>query len=208
MKFALCLLAIFGCATAQFSSTAQGQIVDAHNKLRSAIAQGSYVAAGTQEPSASNMRKIVWDETVAAAAQEYAEGCPDDHSGTSYGENLYWSWSSSAPSSLDKFGVAASNSWESEFQKYGWTSTFLDEAGFATGIGHATQMAWAETSKIGCGIKNCGKDANKKNMYKVAVVCQYDSAGNMMDSDIYQQGETCSACSEDASCEQDSGLCA
>lgn len=40
---------------------------------------------------------------MAAAAQEYAEGCPDDHSGTSYGENLYWSWSSSAPSSLDKF---------------------------------------------------------------------------------------------------------
>lgn len=59
MKFALYLIAIFGCATAQFSSTAQTAIVKAHNDLRSAIALGNYDAAGTIEPPAANMRKIV-----------------------------------------------------------------------------------------------------------------------------------------------------
>ncbi|CCD71371.1 SCP domain-containing protein [Caenorhabditis elegans] len=207
MKFALYLIAIFGCATAQFSSTAQTAIVKAHNDLRSAIALGNYDAAGTIEPPAANMRKIKWDSTVASSAQQYANTCPDDHSGTEYGENLYWSWSSSAPTSLDKFGVAASNSWEKEFQDYGWESTYMDADLFDSGIGHATQMAWAETNKIGCGVKNCGKDSSMNNMYKVAVVCQYDQAGNMMDSDIYQSGDTCSFCPSGSKCEEASGLC-
>lgn len=52
----------------------------------------------------------------------------------------------------------------------------MDADLFDSGIGHATQMAWAETNKIGCGVKNCGKDSSMNNMYKVAVVCQYDQA--------------------------------
>ncbi|EFO94663.1 hypothetical protein CRE_07823 [Caenorhabditis remanei] len=209
MRFSLCCLAIIGCVNAQFSATAQTAIVKAHNDLRSAIAKGTYDAAGTIEPPAANMRKMKWDTTVAASAQKYANLCPDDHSGyPDLGENLYWSWSSSAPTSLDKFGVAASQSWEQEFQDYGWYSTTLDEDTFNSGIGHATQMAWAETNLIGCGVKNCGRDASSSNMYKVAVVCQYKSAGNMIDGDIYQPGDTCSFCSSGFKCETASGLCA
>uniref|UniRef100_A0A1I7TY70 SCP domain-containing protein n=1 Tax=Caenorhabditis tropicalis TaxID=1561998 RepID=A0A1I7TY70_9PELO len=209
MKFIVFFLAILGCASAQFSATAQTAIVKAHNDLRSAIAKGNYIADGTQEPPASNMRKMKWDTTVAASAQKYANTCPDDHSGyPNLGENLYWSWSSSAPSSLDNFGVAASKSWESEFQDYGWTSTTLDEDTFNSGIGHATQMAWAETNLIGCGVKSCGRDSSMSNMYRVAVVCQYKTAGNMIDADIYQPGDTCSFCPSGFKCETASGLCA
>ena len=59
MKFAICCLAIIGCVNAQFSATAQTAIVKAHNDLRSAIAKGTYDAAGTIEPPAANMRKMV-----------------------------------------------------------------------------------------------------------------------------------------------------
>ncbi|PIC24616.1 hypothetical protein B9Z55_017880 [Caenorhabditis nigoni] len=212
MKSALLFLAIVGCVTAQslFSSTGQTGIVNVHNVLRSKIAKGTYNAAGTIEPAAANMRKMIWDASLATSAQNYVNGCPDDHSGTSgVGENMYWSWSSQAPpSNLDSFGVSASNSWEKEFQDYGWTSIVLDMATFNTGIGHATQMAWANTNLVGCGVKNCGKDSTMGNMYKVEVVCQYKSQGNILNTNIYQKGNSCSACASGSTCEVSSGLCA
>ncbi|CAL2043658.1 unnamed protein product [Caenorhabditis brenneri] len=63
--FLLCLVA--AGALAQFSSTGQQGIVDAHNKLRSSIAKGTYVAKGTTQKSGANLRKIKWDATVALA---------------------------------------------------------------------------------------------------------------------------------------------
>uniref|UniRef100_A0A8R1E1B2 SCP domain-containing protein n=1 Tax=Caenorhabditis japonica TaxID=281687 RepID=A0A8R1E1B2_CAEJA len=204
----LCLLALIGSTSAQFSASAQTAIVKAHNDLRSSIAKGNYVADGTEEPPASNMLKIKWDATVAASAQKYANLCPDDHSGyPGLGENLYWSWTSATISSLDSYGVSASNSWQKEFQDYGWTSTTLDQDTFDTGIGHATQMAWAKTGLVGCGVKNCGKDASMNNMNKVTVVCQYKAQGNVLDDDIYQPGDTCSFCPSGTKCESASGLC-
>ncbi|CAL2043657.1 unnamed protein product [Caenorhabditis brenneri] len=204
--FLLCLVA--AGALAQFSSTGQQGIVDVHNKLRSSIAKGTFVAKGTTQKSGANIRKIKWDATVATSAQNYANTCPTGHSqGSGYGENLYWSWTSGTPSALDSYGPAASASWEKEFQDYGWTSNTLDSATFNSGIGHATQMAWANTYAIGCGVKNCGKDASMSNMVKIAVVCQYKTPGNYMGQAIYQQGATCSACPSGTSCESSSGLC-
>lgn len=68
-------------------------------------------------------------------------------------------------------GSAASASWEKEFQDYGWKSNLMTIDLFNTGIGHATQMAWAKSNLIGCGVKDCGRDSNGLN--KVTVVCQY-----------------------------------
>ncbi|PIC24614.1 hypothetical protein B9Z55_017878 [Caenorhabditis nigoni] len=210
MKSALLILAIVGCASAQFSTTGQNDIVNVHNVLRSSIAKGTYNAKGTIEPAAANMRKMKWDASVATSAQNYVNGCPGGHSGAQgLGENMYWSWSSVAPSTnLDSFGAAASKSWEKEFQDYGWKSILLDMATFNTGIGHATQMAWANTNLVGCGVKNCGKDSKMNNMYKVQVVCQYKSQGNILNTNIYQKGNTCSACASGSTCEVSSGLCA
>ncbi|CAP22501.4 Protein CBG01206 [Caenorhabditis briggsae] len=155
------------------------------------------------------IRILKWDASLATSAQKYTNNCPNVTSGTDgVGENMYWSWSSQAPSTnLDSFGVAASNSWEENFQDYGWTSILLDEVTFNSGIGSATQMAWAETNLVGCGGKNCGKDSTKNNMYKVQVVCQYKERGNSIGSNIYKQGEPCSACTS-GSCDTSSGLCA
>uniref|UniRef100_A0A1I7TDR0 SCP domain-containing protein n=1 Tax=Caenorhabditis tropicalis TaxID=1561998 RepID=A0A1I7TDR0_9PELO len=193
----------------QFTATGQQGIVDAHNNLKSSIAKGTYVAKGTQQKPGANLRKIKWDNTVATSAQNYANTCPTGHSkGSGYGENLYWSWTSGTPSALDSYGPKASASWESEFQSYGWTSNTLDTATFNSGIGHATQMAWANTYAIGCGVKNCGPDATKNNMIKIAVVCQYNTPGNYINQPIYQEGATCSACPSPTKCESATGLCA
>ncbi|PIC24713.1 hypothetical protein B9Z55_017932 [Caenorhabditis nigoni] len=168
----LIILALLVSSIAAFSPEGQAAIVKIHNDLRSALAKGEYVAKGTPQPSAKNMMKMVWDDTIAASAQQFAEGCPDDHAPSPYGENLYWGFSSEDMGNLDQYGVDAAKSWEEEFQKFGLEGTTLTQESYDTGIGHATQMAWASSNKIGCGVKNCGFD-DSQGMNKVTVVCQY-----------------------------------
>ncbi|CCD64920.1 SCP domain-containing protein [Caenorhabditis elegans] len=204
---ALILLAVVASVSVygQFSKAGQKAIVDAHNTLRSSIAKGTYVANKTRKEPGSNILKMKWDPTIAKSAQAYANTCPTGHGKSKYGENLYWRWSGAVIKSIDDYGVRASGAWASEFQKYGWKTNKLDSALFKTGIGHATQMAWASTGSIGCGVKNCGMDKNK--MYKVAVVCQYSARGNMINNNIYTAGKTCSACPAKTKCEKATGLC-
>ncbi|EGT46204.1 hypothetical protein CAEBREN_10420 [Caenorhabditis brenneri] len=198
MKFSLICLALLCAGATAFSAEGQAAIVKAHNDLRSSIAKGAYVAKGTQQPAASDMLKMSWDDTIAQSAQQFAEGCPNDHSKNEYGENLYWGWDSEAIGNLDPY---------KEFQDYGWLSRTLDQATYDTGIGHATQMVWSKTNLIGCGAKNCGVDP-KNGMNKVTVVCQYKTKGNTIDEKIYTEGTSCSTCPSGSSCETNSGLCA
>uniref|UniRef100_A0A8R1DUF2 SCP domain-containing protein n=1 Tax=Caenorhabditis japonica TaxID=281687 RepID=A0A8R1DUF2_CAEJA len=194
---------------AQFGPEAQDDIVNAHNALRSSIAKGEYVAKGISEPSAADMLKISWDNSVATSAQNYANTCPTGHSHEEgLGENLFWSWASGSLEPIDQYGEEAASSWEQEFQSYGWTSNILDVATFNTGIGHATQMAWSKTGLVGCGVKDCGPDPSMNNWNQVVVVCQYKEQGNILNAPIYDEGDTCSACPSGTSCEVEAGLCA
>ncbi|GMT29030.1 hypothetical protein PFISCL1PPCAC_20327, partial [Pristionchus fissidentatus] len=94
------------------------------------------------------------------------------------GENLYMV-TSSAKITIDGQGRAASNSWANEFQEYGWPDIKLTPAVYNSGIGHATQMAWQKTTKIGCGMTVC--DGGKS----VLVTCQYRDAGNYLNEYVY-----------------------
>ncbi|KAF1758027.1 hypothetical protein GCK72_014485 [Caenorhabditis remanei] len=209
MKTLLLLAALCIGAYAQFSSNGQTAIVNVHNTLRSSIAKGTYVAKGTKKAAGSNMLKMKWDATIATSAQTYANSCPSGHSGAAgLGENLYYYWTTGTVSNLDSFGATASAAWEKEFQDFGWQTNLLDLTLFKTGIGHATQMAWAKTNLIGCGVKNCGPDASKRGMTRVIVVCQYKPQGNFLNQNIYTSGATCSACPTGTKCETATGLCA
>ncbi|CAO4374420.1 unnamed protein product [Caenorhabditis nigoni] len=207
MRSLLILVALCGYSFCQFSATGQKNIVDAHNKLRSAIAKGTYIAKGLKKPAGSNILKIKWDKTVAASAQKFANTCPTGHSKSvdrnGYGENLYWRWSTTSPKDLDEFGIRASGAWSGEFEKYGWKTNKMDGALFRSGIGHASQMAWANTGAIGCGVKRCPE----KDKITVVVVCQYKGPGNYMGQDIYKSGKTCSSCPPKTKCEKSTGLC-
>ncbi|PIC24620.1 hypothetical protein B9Z55_017882 [Caenorhabditis nigoni] len=208
MKSVLLVLVIVESGSAQFSTTGRANITKVHNDLRSAIAKGTYTAKGTLEPAAANMRKLKWNAYLGITAQEYADKCPNSYSNTEgVGENLYTIWYARSPN-LDNSGVEASKAWAKEFQDIGWTSILLDPKTLYSGIGHATQMAWAETNLIGCGVKNCGKDAKHYDYYKVVVVCQYQKQGNVLNTNIYQKGDTCSSCPSGSTCEVSSGLCA
>ncbi|KAK6054189.1 hypothetical protein COOONC_08305 [Cooperia oncophora] len=50
-----------------------------------------------------------------------------------------------------------------------------------------TQMAWASTYQVGCGVRLCGGTT-------AVVVCRYNPRGNIVNQNIYNVGTTCSQC--------------
>ncbi|CAO4378122.1 unnamed protein product [Caenorhabditis nigoni] len=66
----------------------------------------------------------------------------------------------------------------------------------------------ADSSKIGCGVTDCGKNPSIDNWYMITVVCLYEKPLSNVVSDIYLEGEACSKCSGGSKCETSSGLCA
>lgn len=88
------------------------------------------------------MKVMSWDSELEHWAQAYASSCPSGHrqagtrlNGESFGENLYWKWSS-APWDPETFDYAAGvKKWYNEVTKYtGSVSPFE----FISGTGHYT----------------------------------------------------------------------
>lgn len=58
----------------------KSEILEAHNRLRSQVAQGRVPG----QPSAQNMREMVWDDELAAKAQQWANQCIFEHDPNRY----------------------------------------------------------------------------------------------------------------------------
>ncbi|ULU13993.1 hypothetical protein L3Y34_016482 [Caenorhabditis briggsae] len=151
------------------------------------------------------MRKLKWDDSLATSAQDYANTCPESLSKPS-GENIYFGYYSTDKITVDYFGPISTQVWKVEFIKFGWNSTKMDDN--ASNIKEATQMVWASTGSIGCGVKVCPKDPCHNNMFKYVVVCHYEKPGNVKGYEIYKEGKTCSTCLTGLTCETATGLCA
>ncbi|GMT01169.1 hypothetical protein PENTCL1PPCAC_23343, partial [Pristionchus entomophagus] len=156
-------------------------ILDVHNNLRQSISSGNFVAKDKKMPAAKGgIPDLKWDCGIEQSAQKHASRCQFEHSTglNNLGENLYMMWSS-VKVSIDGQGKAASNSWANEFQEIGWPDIKFTMADFNSGIGHATQMAWQKTTKIGCGMALCNGEKS------VLVTCQYQDAGNYINEYVY-----------------------
>jgi len=104
---------------------------------------------------------LVWDATLAKAAQAWAGAGHMDHSKAlgafkTYGENIHMSCPKDTP-------VTACKWWHDEISKYHGGNSF--------NAAHYTQMVWKSTTKVGCGKgpASCGGDL---------WVCQYLPMGN------------------------------
>ena len=146
-------------ASSTLSQLTQSQkvaILDIHNQLRNKIASGSVSAAF---PAASNMVELIWDDNLEKLAQNYANKKVFSHNPNRkvpqlpgyIGENLYTS--SSWGSQKQTFNAkSAVQSWYDEIKDFKYkTLTFGNFRGKA--VGHFTQVIWAETQRIGCGLK-------------------------------------------------------
>lgn len=72
-------ISIFFAATG-IKAAQISEVLEAHNRLRSQVAQGQV----SGQPSAQNMREMVWDEELAAKAQQWANQCTFEHDPSRY----------------------------------------------------------------------------------------------------------------------------
>ncbi|KAK0421280.1 hypothetical protein QR680_015154 [Steinernema hermaphroditum] len=192
-----------------FAMSDRKGLVDAHNKFRSSNARGLEKDGpnGGNAPKASNMYKMSYSCELEAIAQAWANKCLYKHSGhDGLGENLYTVWPAQNNNSPLQDAPA---SWWSELVEdgvgqYSEDFTMTDDV-FNAGTGHYTQMAWARTTEVGCGISHCRNGRKSQSI----VVCNYREQGNYIDEKIYEIGEPCSNCNEftGSTCSRAEGLC-
>ncbi|CAP38671.2 Protein CBG21986 [Caenorhabditis briggsae] len=117
---------------------------------------------------------IFWDSTLAYSAQNYADTCPTSKSGaTGYGENIFNKFTTSPATYLDGYATDAPYKWDEQLSDFGLSSLTMDATILASGVADATQMYWAKTKYVGCGVKNCGPDPSQANKTRIVVVCHY-----------------------------------
>ncbi|ETN86182.1 SCP-like protein [Necator americanus] len=160
------------------------------NVFRSVLSQG-YVRNGKvgkpNLPPARNMLTMKYDFSLENDAQAYADKCSLVGSGPNSGENTHVIQSTSV-TALDAFKQSMRTWWEqisstSVGSCLKYTTTLEEKKNPLTSF---TQMAWAETYKVGCGIKRCFSET--------FVVCRYDPPGNILGKTIYKQGAICATC--------------
>jgi len=121
------------------------------------------------------MKKMSWDDEVAMIAQKWADTCRvgrgESHDKVRFipgrftvGQNIGLGGGLTVDTSMTM--------WWDEYKIYTFGKSYIDHSREGKMIGHYTQMAWADTYKIGCGQATC----NGLNI----VVCNYAPAGNVI----------------------------
>ncbi|XP_045459036.1 cysteine-rich venom protein latisemin-like [Melitaea cinxia] len=162
-------------------SVVRRKIVLYHNFFRTKV-----------RPTASNMLLMSWHPLAAEQAQQYAEKCiflkhNDARENTvphlgSCGQNLFVS-SQKTP------WFFAIKSWFLEYKNFTYGSPVLN----LKAVGHYTQMVWATSHKLGCGVARCsGGPWGQFYNY----VCHYCPGGNYdtITHYPYKAGPPCDDC--------------
>ncbi|EED18728.1 extracellular SCP domain protein Pry1, putative [Talaromyces stipitatus ATCC 10500] len=126
-----------------------------------------------------NATGVIWNDTLATYAKQWAKPCNWKHSGGPYGENLAEGYSNV---------TAAVDAWAIESKKYDYNRP----TGFSEKTGHFTQLVWKATTDVGCGLADCSANLNGDNGGKTGkavgwfLVCEYWPPGNVVgDHDKY-----------------------
>merc|ERR1712212_1404950 len=171
-------------------------ILAKHNQLRRKVAKGEEA----NQPAAANMREMVWSSELEKIAQSWADNCDFKHN-KNRGENIAWSSNSRIQdkTAVENEVLAMIQRFYDEVVKF--NSKDINPFKFAKSTGHYTQLVWADTDEVGCGLVYY-KDGGMNDVF---LVCNYKVAGNVRTGEMYRVGEACSACQANQSCND--GLC-
>lgn len=117
---------------------------------------------------------LSWDSMLEADATQWARQCMFAHSGAAgQGENLY-AISAAAPTASSM--SMAVQTWYDEIKLYAFASP-----GFSAATGHATQLLWRATRRLGCAVQTCANGLNLGwGPVSQFVVCRYAPPGNVL----------------------------
>ncbi|KAL3314986.1 hypothetical protein Ciccas_006382 [Cichlidogyrus casuarinus] len=179
----VCLVLSILLVGAMTQSSPQLQaFLDGHNLKRTQLKAGSVRG----QPKAKAMAFLKWDNGLQATAQRTANTCIFDHDSdqdripAGQANNPLYGWVGQniamMASSTAKFDVTQSmDMWWNENRDYRYTTNTCANGKVC---GHYTQMAWASTTRLGCGYRMCAEN-DEITMPWVMIVCNYATGGNM-----------------------------
>ncbi|XP_071818920.1 cysteine-rich secretory protein LCCL domain-containing 2-like [Apostichopus japonicus] len=182
--------------SATYSSADETAILESHNSYRTDVS-----------PSATDMTELVWDEGLAVQAQQWADNCLYEHPNkalykdyANIGQNLFIQYPDSLGTKPPSPVTKPVTSWHNEVDYYDYYSYSCRPKKVC---GHYTQVVWASTEKVGCGIKHCKlATTNRGKSYANAwlVACNYAPSGNYVGRKPYTTGNECSQCPPGSLC--------
>ena len=159
------LIALASAATvvmAQNMDMAQQDMVDAHNTARADVGVGP----------------VTWNDTVAAAADAYAQEHRTDcqHVPISedwpYGQNIFQG------TGANLTGIDAVKSWVAEKQYYDYDTNTCSAPDGESCLSY-TKVVWSKSTAIGCAGLLCDNNGD------VFIVCNYSPRGNQVGETPY-----------------------
>lgn len=162
----------------------QTAMLAAHNKLRREVATAETQRLGRTV----TIPDLTWNAAAAVSAQAWADqlaanGKLDHNPAIALGEAIA-AFESSVPfpnpnpTSVES-GFAL---WKGEAPDYNW-----DTNSCASACGHYTQVIWAGSTSVGCGVAT-GPGALLPGGYRTVWVCHYAPAGNIAGARPYEPG--------------------
>merc|ERR1719334_1342146 len=186
-----------------FTQAGKELIVKTHNELRQKVASGKETIGN--QPPATNMRKMKWNEELAMIAQRFADQCIFGHDknrnickGSYVGQNGFIDYT--RKKTLEELNASVDKAvklWYDEVKKMDPSN--LKPSVIRAKYGHYTQVVWADTYEVGCGIVHM----KPKTWYKTIINCNYLYGGNWQGSrySVYNPGPSCSECPKGTSCD-------
>lgn len=194
-------------------------ILNNMNQKRSDLANGKVKGKDVDNfPSISNMQKLYWEKDLEEKAQKFVEilvkKCEFAHNQNQYigekgyptGENISKnrSYLKKTVDDIDADFTKSIKKWWDE--KNLFTIKELEQNyTFDYHFGHFTQLAWPETSQVGCGY---ALYKNESNHFESIMLCNFAVEGNDIGRISYKLGKACTACPNHLTCSKKfNGLC-
>ncbi len=163
--------------------------LNTHNEMRASLNNGSVTDDGTDDnypiPS-PQLQSFTWNAMLAQVAQNYADKCQYGHNSNRQsdyvalggeniyiGENIAAHWFSQPQGNASHYAGLQMNLWWDEHSDWHYQTY---QSNTINGAGHFTQMIWANTIEIGCGMAYCADFQNGFDGY--FGVCNYSPGGN------------------------------
>lgn len=145
------------------------------------------IRANLAEPVSSlpkgKVPPLEWNTNLEKFAQTFADTCPRGHNQANnlYGENIAWGGRETLVDAVDRWDDERKNVNTAGIGTSTWIFTTTPNStwcpsGWAN-CAHLTQQIWGKTRYVGC--------ARSQGCTKVAIVCNYDPAGNWSNQKVY-----------------------